>query len=424
MKADSQAQPQPTKNADPSRWIDPILVWMSAAILPIYLTGSRLQSFVILRPADVLSLATLALTLIFVRGSSRAFTRPAVLMLFALVIYVVIQGIYLNVGGLAIKEATQLLFIILVVVCTGVQIERHPAQFLRAFSILLGCTLVYTLAYHFSLGEYYRYKSSNEGRYTFGIFSVLMLLAASKRQWKGWWLALFLLSIPPLIASLERKGPTGVVIVLLFLGLLYLRDRYRLDPKIALLFILLSLTAGLIAFAGDIYDKFQYALMDNYYVDEAAALWESNVHRKALLINGFDIFINHWPFGTGADTLRMQMRNYFIDPRLGNSTHNFYLDNLIKYGAVGGGWFFAAIFVGIIATIRKAAQKLQPALWCAYFLLVIGFISDGAAVTYMAIFPIVCGRLFETDELKPVATREAISARQRLHLTETHGFHA
>lgn len=374
------------------------LVCCSASVLPLYLSMYRYQyGGAILRAADVMSFAVIGLTLLTSPSSSRAFFRPVFAALYVLVGYIVCQSLLQDRLGSGLKEGAQLLFVIASAVTIGVNLERDPGLFLKTFLACAVASLMTTLVYHFVQGYYYRYKFAYDGRYIFGITSATLLLVAWQSRWKFAWLSLFLLSLMPLAASLERTGQLGVATVAVLIAVTSMMKRKDVPISVVLLFALLGGAACSLMWQEDIALKLERVTFENYFVDEQVALFDSNTHRQSLLLNGWDIFSRNWMWGTGADSIKDEMRRYYSDWRLANGTHNFYLDSLIKYGVFGAFVWFGAVLVGFRQTIRQSRNKVPAALMGAYFLFVVTFIAEGAAVSLMFLMPMVIGPLFESS---------------------------
>jgi len=384
---------------------DVLLVMMAAAVMPLYLSMFRFGGGgVLVRLADLLALALIVGTIWTQPAIGRAFQRPHCLMLMALVLGVLIQGMLMNRVKVSLKEAVQLAFVVVVITTVGWQAERDPARFLKWFLGVSMVAMLHTVAVHIAGGNYVRYKFAGDARYIFGVVSAGLLLAWRQAGWRGLYGWLFLVSLPPLVASLERKGLLGVVLIAFGLGLAGLLRALRVSAWVVML---LAVLLGLAVFTFEheaLVDALALAERNNYFVDQSEALWDSNTHRTALLLNGWDIVGHHPWFGSGADSLREQMANYFSDPRLANGTHNFFLDNLIKYGVLGGGLFFAAIFVGLRRVMRLSDSPLEAGLFGVYMLFAVFFISDGQAVTVMALLPTFIGLAFNH---RPTADAQA-----------------
>ncbi|HSI50563.1 MAG TPA: O-antigen ligase family protein [Ideonella sp.] len=384
---------------------DVLLVIMAAAVVPLYLSMFRFGGGgVLVRLADLLALALIVGTFWTQPAIGRAFQRPHCLMLMALVLGVLIQGMLMNRLKVSVKEAVQLAFVVVVVTTVGWHAERDPTRFLKWFIGVGVVAMLHTVAIHIAGGNYVRYKLAGDARYIFGVVSAVLLLAWRQAGWRGACGWLFLMSLPPLVASMERKGLLGVILIALGLALAGLLRSVRVSAWIALL---LAVLLGLAMFSLEhdaLIDALALAEKNNYFVDQSEALWDSNTHRTALLLNGVDIVQKQPWFGSGADSLREQMGVYFSDSRLSNSTHNFFLDNLIKYGLLGGGLFFAAIFTGLRRAMRLSDSPLEAGLFSVYMLFAVFFISDGQAVTVMALLPTFIGLAFNR---RPTADAQA-----------------
>lgn len=372
-----------------------LLCWIAASILPVYLSMFRVHiGGGILRLADPLAAVLVVGTLVANRNAFMVLFRPQMFGYYAVCAYILIQGLYLNRLTISIKEVLQLFFVLTTLAFTAEYIKRFGRVFLIRFSLMLAVSALCTVGYHLMIHQYVRYKFAGDGRYTFGVLSLVLLLIWRQERWKAGWGFAFAISIAPLIASLERKGFFGVgCVVLVMLGWDGLR-RIRLSAYLLVAIALVAALPVLVALAGDITNKFHALTAANYFLDEQMALSVSNMQRQALLLNGFDIFSRNWLFGTGADSVREEMRRYFSDVRLANGAHNAYLDTLIKYGVIGGGMFFVTMAGGIYASLSSTRFNTSQLLFTAYMLFVIAFMSESTGVTYMTLMPGFCAGLF------------------------------
>lgn len=378
-----------------SQAVSQLLVILAAMVVPLYMSMFRFSvGSVLLRLSDVLAIVLILATYWIQPQAERCLRRPAVLMMFTLVLYILVEGLLMDRMTVSAKEAVQLGFVVVMTATVGWHAERDPQRFFRWFLVVALVCMLHTVAFHLLHGVYYRYKFAGDARYIFGVISTALLLAWRQDGWRGRWGWWFLVSLPPLAASLERKGALGVVLVaLVFVALGTLRQM-RVGAGVAILLVGLLGAAGATWELQNAEQAFEFAERNNYFVDEQEALWDSNTHRTALLLNGIDIIQQQPWFGSGADSLRLKMGKYFINPALSNSTHNFYLDNLIKYGFVGGGLFFIAIGTGLARVMRLSTAKLPAGLMSLYLLFAVFFISDGQAVTVMAMLPTFLGLMF------------------------------
>lgn len=320
---------------------------------------------------------------------------PALSLTWLFFLYIIIQGCFLGFVDDALKEFAQITFLFFGCIACCYFCELNKKTFKKYFIIALTFSVLTTIYYHFSTGIYYSYKHAGDGRYVFGNLSVISFLLwfKTRNKYLKW---LFVCSIIPLLASMERRGLYGLVITVLLMYVSIKFNFFRFGAKNVFFafWLFFSLLLSIFFLDNTLINKIMVNFDHLGFVDEDEALWISNVHRKALLVNGFDIFLRSPVFGSGPDQVKILMQDYFFDPRLANGTHNFYLDTLIKYGLVGFFLMLAGIF-SIFNSIRRDATNVVYFFYCLFS---VGLMADGAAAIVM-MFSAVLVNIFTESEV-------------------------
>lgn len=366
-----------------------LLIVLSSAVIPLYLSMFRVEvDGVNFRLADALSIVIIALALLIIPISRGQLFNIKILILYCLSIYMLFQSIIYNNIFSGVKEIIQLLLVGFYIVFNGWIITINRDRYLKSFILFLVLSASVTVVYHLISGDWFRYKNAGDGKYAFGLLSVILFLSwvHSKRRVYVYY---FLLSIPILLLSLERKGLFGLCLV--FSMFLLLKLFYFLRVKLShliLIAIVLLIVGGILNLSNVseyYFDKVYFDLS----VNEADALYISNVHRESLIINGIQIFIDNIFFGVGVDNIYSEMESFYVDIRLANGTHNFYLDSLIKLGIFG-----FLFLIGLASLSLHLAQSWAAYLLILYLFFVCFFMSDGQSVLLLFLFATSAGALF------------------------------
>jgi len=246
--------------------------------------------------------------------------------------------------------------------------------------------------YHLSIGPISRYKLASDGKYAFGLLSVLLLLKANNSNLKQDKLLLYL-SLIPLLLSLERKGILGVFFIWFLLELIKI---FKSKPTLKGIPIFLG--GAFILFIPSLLNEFglfiDKQIYNSYSLDETVALYTSNMHRESLLINSYQIIRDNLFFGVGADKIMEYMGQFYVHDNLRNGAHNFYVDTLVKYGVVGTSLLLC--WPVLITFYHKVLHQLPTALimFHIYCIFVITFMADGQAVLIVFLFSFLNPYLF------------------------------
>jgi len=370
-----------------------ILLIACASILPLYLSMFRYHLFgATIRIADFVCLFAIFFTLIFFPKYFLKFIQFKFLPMWFLLAYIIIQGIFLNNTAASIKEAIQLLWVCTYLGIASVYAQWDSRKFYKWTLIFLALSAGYTILYHLSIGHISRYKLASDGKYAFGLLSVLLLLKANNSNLKQDKLLLYL-SLIPLLLSLERKGILGVFFIWFLLELIKI---FKSKPTLKGIPIFLG--GAFILFIPSLLNEFglfiDKQIYNSYSLDETVALYTSNMHRESLLINSYQIIRDNLFFGVGADKIMEYMGQFYVHDNLRNGAHNFYVDTLVKYGVVGTSLLLC--WPVLITFYHKVLHQLPTALimFHIYCIFVITFMADGQAVLIVFLFSFLNPYLF------------------------------
>ena len=372
-----------------------LLLILSAAILPLYLSMFRYHVFgATLRIADLVCFFVICFTLLIFPKYFLKFTQFKYIPMWFLIAFILMQGIFLDNTANSVKESLQLLWVCVYLGVAAIYAQWDSKAFYKWTIIFLAISATYTILFHISQGQITRYKLANDGKYAFGLLSVLLLLRASELNDKKAYL-LFVISLLPLGLSLERKGIFGV---LLICALVVLSKFFKAKPQLKGIPIFLGILSLVVIpyFFGDMSEFIDVKIHESLFLDEKVALYTSNIHRENLLINSYQIIRDNAFFGVGADKITEYMSFFYTDQRLINGAHNFYVDTLVKYGVVGFLMFLAWPAILILINIRTKLFSTNLMLFHLYCLFVITFMADGQAVLIMFLLPFCNPYLFKT----------------------------
>jgi hypothetical protein len=370
-----------------------VLLILSAMLVPMYFTDFRMHvGAVLLRLADVMSLTIIVLFIACKRFDVVNLYLPkgyAFLSLF--VVYCFINGI--SQSGLlkAIVATFQWFMILSTLAIVYSQFVMHPKKFTSLFFKTLLVICLFVVLYHFSIGQFIRYKSLGDAKYVLALTGVLILSYTYYYQDKRYLLPLCIL-YPFIHFSLERKGILAFHLVLFFYCCLSFKSLFRwgvLVGSFALL-ILLLINPLLVDFSD--FSIFEYSNYEMLHLDEEKAKWISNYHRQSLLANGWDIFINNVWFGVGPKMLTYSMLDYYTNPGLALYTHNVFLDTLIEQGIIGLCLLFSPYLVYLLtADLKSRGQKGTFIGLAVYSLVMLFFMAGGAPSMVLFYLPLFSG---------------------------------
>lgn len=371
-----------------------LLTILAASILPLYFSMFRYHLFgATLRVADLVCAITLFLTLFIFPKFYLKFFQFKFLPMWIIAFYIIVQGIFLDNTSSSIKESIQFLWVCFYLGIASIYAEWDSKAFYKWMLIFIAISALYTVFYHFSLGHFTRYKLASDGKYAFGLLSVLLLLKANGSAMRKDWIY-FLISLIPLGLSMERKGVLGVMLVILLVILTHI-----IIAKPKLKGVIIFLIGFSILLAPSILSQISHfidiKIYESYFLDEKLALFTSNMHRESLLINAYQIIRDNFFFGIGADRITEAMGRFYADQRLNNGAHNFYMDMSVKYGIVG--LFLHLFWIGCLSLLSLASNRftVNLLLFNLYCLFVVTFMADGQAVLIVFLFSFLNPYLFE-----------------------------
>lgn len=372
-----------------------LLLILSAAILPLYLSMFRYHIFgATLRVADLVCFIVICCTLLIFPKYFLKFIQLKYLPMWMFMVYILLQGLFLDNTTNSIKESIQFLWVCVYLGVAAIFAQWDSKAFYKWTLIFLAISVAYTILFHISQGQMARYKLANDGKYAFGLLSVLLLLRANEFNDKKTYL-FFIISLLPLGLSLERKGIFGV---LLICAIVVISKFFKAKPQLKGIPISLGILslATLPFFVSNISEFIDNKIYESLFLDEQLAFYTSNIHRESLLINSYQIIRDNAFFGVGADKITEYMAFYYVDPRLVGGAHNFYVDTLVKYGVIGFFMFLALPVILLCTTISTKLLSSNLILFHLYCLFVITFMADGQAVLIMFLLPFCNPYLFKT----------------------------
>ncbi|MDN2664223.1 O-antigen ligase family protein [Psychromonas sp. 14N.309.X.WAT.B.A12] len=371
-----------------------MLTILAASILPLYFSMFRYHVFgATLRIADLVCAVTLFLTLLIFPKFYLKFFQVKFLPMWLLVGYIIVQGMLLENTASSVKESIQFLWVCFYLGIASIYTQWDSKAFFKWMLIFLALSALYTIFYHFSLGHFTRYKLASDGKYAFGLLTVLLLLKANSSSERRYWIY-FAMSLIPLSLSMERKGVLGVILVIILVASIRvviakpkLKGAVIFLTGFTMLFIPYLLTQASDFIDGKIYES--------YFLDEKLALFTSNMHRESLLINAYQIIRDNFFFGIGADRITEFMGQFYADQRLNNGAHNFYMDMSVKYGVIG--LFLHLLWAAVLSFFSYSSKRfsINLLLFNLYCLFVITFMADGQAVLIVFLFSFLNPYLFE-----------------------------
>jgi hypothetical protein len=375
-------------------WLNRLTI-LSAAVIPLYLSMFRFKlGGGIIRIADFVAIAVILSAIALFPASRRQLVNVRMLPIYGLVTFIFFQSLFFENFLSSVKEILQLLFVGIFLSINMWLISLDKKKYIDWLLFFLCVSIIYTVLFHVLNGQFFRYKLAGDGKYAFGLFTVLAFL-----NWKvtgiNKYKLYFMFSLLPLILSLERKGMFGVLLVVAsYSGFVFL-EYLRIKSKH--LFLLLGgvFVLSLFVFLGDINNFLDSKLYMENFLDESIAIHTSNVHRESLLINGWSIFSENTMFGIGADNIRKEMGQFYLDSNLAGGTHNFYLDSLIKYGILG----FVCFIVLQLLLLKYEISRFSG-VFVLYCLFVAAFMSDGQAVLLLYMLPVFsCHVMFKAERI-------------------------
>lgn len=331
---------------------------LAAFTLALFFVPVKIQAGgIALAPSDIASLLSLGLSaLVVMESKTRKLLHPCIGFVLLFTGYVFINGLLNRVPLMPlITETVQWVAILsllgLLFAYGAFEDERVMVYF--SYILFVICCLV--AAWHFAQGYQSGFKLLGVSKYGFGLLCSLLYLYRDKIRAFH---ILMLIALVLLVLSQERKALLGFCLLFL-LDQLFIKSLMRKTVSETYTWtILLTLSFAVLAavsitsYVGfdTLADQLEFTQEDILFANQSEARWVSNLHRKLLLANGFDILQQHPILGVGAKMLPSFMVNYFNYQELAIYTHNFVLDTAIEYGLLGiallfGGYFFHQILL-------------------------------------------------------------------------------
>jgi len=373
--------------------ITTFLLLLSAMLVPMYFTDFRLHfAGLIIRLADIMSLTIIGLFILcYQQGKVKLFLPKGFTFLVVFLIYCLLNGLWHSGVFKALVATFQWFVILSTLAIVYSHSLMHPKQFTSIFiKTLLGICVIVVL-YHFSIGKFMHYKDLGDAKYVLALTGALILSYSYYYQDKRYLLALCIL-YPFIILSLERKGILAFHVVLFVYLCFSMKALARIGVLVlfsAFLFFILN-NPSILDFSN--FQVFEYNEYEMLGLDEARALWSSNLHRQSLIENGWDIFKANWLFGVGPKMLPESMVNYYYNQWLALYTHNVFLDTLIEQGVVGLSLLLSPYFIYIASgKVKLGKEAVCFVSLCLYSGTMLFFMSGGAPSMVLFYLPLFSG---------------------------------
>ncbi|MDD1782178.1 O-antigen ligase family protein [Enterovibrio sp. ZSDZ35] len=361
--------------------------------------------------ADLLGIASIGLLAITtLRGRLLRSTITASTFIIVFVLYIFLSGLYNNVPAkLILIEMVQWLSIAAFLGVLHQENLLASPRFLSLVALYAFGGACYTAAWHLSHPEFNDFKHLENTKYFFGFcFAMLYVM---RHQIRFSHLFLFI-ALVLLLMSGERKAMFGVAAILLA-DYLFCRPipAQQQDNLQAMLMFFLAGVA-LAAFSSwyiwgiqPFLDAIEFNRYDVLFADQNEAQWNSELWRKLLLANGFELFLSHPWIGVGPKMLPDYLAPFFLNPNLAIYTHNFVLDVAIEYGTVGLVILIGGFLRGARRLYRQRAQNPVAFLLAVYILAMVLFVAVNSTIMLMFLLPFFVNTRVET--LSPVPPKAA-----------------
>lgn len=282
------------------------------------------------------------------------------------------------------------------------------------FSYILFVICCLVAAWHFAQGYQSGFKLLGVSKYGFGLLCSLLYLYRDKIRAFH---ILMLIALVLLVLSQERKALLGFCLLFL-LDQLFIKslmrktvsETYTWTILLTLSFAVLA-AVSITAYVGfdTLADQLEFTQEDILFANQSEARWVSNLHRKLLLANGFDILQQHPILGVGAKMLPSFMVNYFNYQELAIYTHNFVLDTAIEYGLLGIALLFGGYFFFIKFCFYSLNENRKSLLLAAYALIMVCFVAVNTTIILILLLPVMLS-IKRTDESSRMPSCSGIKA--------------
>ncbi|WP_372379866.1 O-antigen ligase family protein [Vibrio natriegens] len=390
---------------------------LAAFTLALFFVPVKIQTGgIALAPSDIASLLSLGLSaLVVMESKTRKLLHPCIGFVLLFTGYVFINGLLNRVPLMPlITETVQWVAILsllgLLFAYGAFEDERVMVYF--SYILFVICCLV--AAWHFAQGYQSGFKLLGVSKYGFGLLCSLLYLYRDKIRAFH---ILMLIALVLLVLSQERKALLGFCLLFL-LDQLFIKSLMRKTVSETYTWtILLTLSFAVLAavsitsYVGfdTLADQLEFTQEDILFANQSEARWVSNLHRKLLLANGFDILQQHPILGVGAKMLPSFMVNYFNYQELAIYTHNFVLDTAIEYGLLGIALLFGGYFFFIKFCFYSLNENRKSLLLAAYALIMVCFVAVNTTIILILLLPVMLS-IKRTDESSRMPSCSGIKA--------------
>ncbi|WP_028023179.1 O-antigen ligase family protein [Enterovibrio calviensis] len=375
--------------------VKPLENLAAAAVILFFVPMKLSVSGIDIYLADLLGIASLGfIGLTAIRGQLLHSTIKASGFVLLFVVYIVLAGIISHVPPtFVIIEVIQWLSIMAFLGVLHQSGLLASPRFLSTVALYALAGAVYTAIWHFivfpDLGNF---KKLGNTKYLFGFSCLLLYLMRDHIRFSYIFLAL---SLVLLVMSDERKAFLGVSLMIACDYAFCRRSHDLRTQQTVNAFGFMLFFGVVIAFISTwsllglstILNHLEFTQLDIYYADQQQARWDSELWRKLLLANGFDLFLENPILGVGPKMLPEHIIDYFQNQELAIYTHNFALDVAIEYGLVGLTILFGGFLLGMYRLFQQRYQNPISFLMAVYILAMVLFVAINSTIMLMFLLP-------------------------------------
>ncbi|WP_319557248.1 O-antigen ligase family protein [uncultured Vibrio sp.] len=370
---------------------------LAAITLALFFAPVKIQAgSIALAPSDIASLLSLGLSaLVVMESKTRKLLHPCIGFVLLFTGYVFINGLLNRVPLMPlITETVQWVAILSLLGILFAYGAFDDDRVMVYFCYLLLAICCSVAAWHFAQGYQSGFKLLGVSKYSFGLLCSLLYLYRDKIRAFH---ILMLIALVLLVLSQERKALLGFCL-LFILDRLFIKnlmknavsETYTWAILLTLSFVILAAVSITLYVGFDVLaDQLEFTQKDILFANQSEARWVSNLHRKLLLANGFDILQQHPILGVGAKMLPNFMVNYFNYPELAIYTHNFVLDTAIEYGLLGIALLFGGYFIFIRFCFHSLNENRKSLLLAAYALIMVCFVAVNTTIILILLLPVM-----------------------------------
>lgn len=370
---------------------------LAAITLALFFAPVKIQAGgIALAPSDIASLLSLGLSaLVVMESKARKLFHPCIGFVLLFTGYVFINGLLNRVPLMPlITETVQWVAILSLLGLMFAYGAFDDDRVMVYFCYLLFAICCLVAAWHFAQGYQSGFKLLGVSKYAFGLLCSLLYLYRDKIRAFH---ILMLIALVLLVLSQERKALLGFCL-LFILDQLFIKglmkkavsETYTWTILLTLSFVVLAAVSITLYVGFDaLADQLEFTQKDILFANQSEARWVSNLHRKLLLANGFDILQQHPILGVGAKMLPNFMANYFNYPELAIYTHNFVLDTAIEYGLLGIALLFGGYFLFIQFCFHSLNENRKSLLLAAYALVMVCFVAVNTTIILILLLPVM-----------------------------------